>query len=280
MDIEEIRRTVIVAVFSDDVLFDLLVLKGGNAISLIYGYGKRSSLDIDFSIEDEFADVEDVKQRIHRALTDRFDAAGYTVFDYNFRQRPRADNEHHQENWGGYRAEFKIIEREKYLRFESNIDAVRRNAAIVGPAEMRTFIIDISKGEYCRSKTEAELKNYTIYVYTEAMLVIEKLRAVCQQMPDYASRTNKTMRARDFYDIWLIITSGSVNLSTRENVILAEEIFAAKKVPLELLEKLSEFREFHRPDWAAVENSVDGPLQSFDFYFDFVFSECKKLLES
>ena len=96
MDIEEIRRTVIVAVFSDDVLFDRLVLKGGNAISLIYGYGKRSSLDIDFSIEDEFADVEDVKQRINRALVDRFDAAGYTVFDYNFRQRPRADHEHHQ----------------------------------------------------------------------------------------------------------------------------------------------------------------------------------------
>ncbi len=31
MDFSEIRRLVVIAMFSDDVLFDKLVLKGGNA---------------------------------------------------------------------------------------------------------------------------------------------------------------------------------------------------------------------------------------------------------
>jgi len=82
LDFAEIRRLVIIAMFSDDVLYERLVLKGGNAISLVYGIGKRSSLDVDFSIEGEFADLEQISDRIRRALTDRFDQAGFVVFDY------------------------------------------------------------------------------------------------------------------------------------------------------------------------------------------------------
>ncbi len=67
---------------TDDILFEKLVLKGGNAISLVYGYGNRSSLDVDFSMEEEFSDLEDAKRRILSALEDRFSAAGYVVFDY------------------------------------------------------------------------------------------------------------------------------------------------------------------------------------------------------
>src|SRR5512146_1421142 len=58
MDLSDIRRLVIVAMFSDDVLFGRLVLKGGNAISLVYGYGTRGSLDVDFSIDGDFDDLE------------------------------------------------------------------------------------------------------------------------------------------------------------------------------------------------------------------------------
>jgi len=88
VDLADVRRLVIVAMFSDDVLFGRLVLKGGNAISLVYKYGTRSSLDVDFSIEGEFEDTEDAAKRIARALTDRFDAAGFIVFDCDFRARP------------------------------------------------------------------------------------------------------------------------------------------------------------------------------------------------
>ena len=37
MDFAEIRRVTITALFSDHVLYERLVLKGGNALSLVYG---------------------------------------------------------------------------------------------------------------------------------------------------------------------------------------------------------------------------------------------------
>lgn len=53
-----------------------LFSRGGNAISLVYGYGTRGSLDVDFSIDGDFDDLEDAARRIEAALTDRFRAAG------------------------------------------------------------------------------------------------------------------------------------------------------------------------------------------------------------
>jgi hypothetical protein len=41
VDLADVRRLVIIAMFSDDVLFGKLVLKGGNAISLVYTYGAK-----------------------------------------------------------------------------------------------------------------------------------------------------------------------------------------------------------------------------------------------
>ena len=43
---------------------------------------------MDFSIEGEFEDTEDAAKRIAQALTDRFDAAGFVVFDFEVGPRP------------------------------------------------------------------------------------------------------------------------------------------------------------------------------------------------
>jgi hypothetical protein len=48
--------------------------------------------------------------------------------------------------------------------------------------------VEISKFENCSDKTGVELDDHTVYVYSPAMLVIEKLRAICQQMPEYPKR--------------------------------------------------------------------------------------------
>ena len=88
MDLADIRRLVIIAMFSDDALFNRLVLKGGNAISLVYGYGSRSSLDVDFSVDGDFNDLAETARRIEAALTDRFRSVGYMLFDYSFAPRP------------------------------------------------------------------------------------------------------------------------------------------------------------------------------------------------
>jgi predicted nucleotidyltransferase component of viral defense system len=81
MDFAKIRRTTIIALFADDELSERLTLKGGNALSLIHGITSRTSLDLDFSIEEDFPDFKDAKARIFRTLKDRFDSQGYIVFD-------------------------------------------------------------------------------------------------------------------------------------------------------------------------------------------------------
>ena len=114
------------------------------------------------------------------------------------------------------------------------------------------------------------MDSYTIYVYSPAMIVVEKLRAICQQMPEYALRSQPSPRARDFYDIWRVMTKTGLELAAPEIIELARHIFAAKKVPLALLGRLSEQREVHRPDWPAVVAAVAETLNDFDFYFNFV----------
>jgi hypothetical protein len=116
---------------------------------------------------------------------------------------------------------------------------------------------------------------YTIYVYTLEMLAFEKIRAICQQMDEYDSSvpsTGKSARARDFFDIYTILEHCPVDFLAGDNRTLLENIFAAKKVPLRLIGKIPEYREFHRPDFASVKDTMkEGmELKDFDFYFDYV----------
>src|SRR5262249_25138697 len=143
------------------------------------------------------------------------------------------------------------------------------NSFVVGPHQRRIFRVDISRFEFCEPKIAVELDDFTIYVYTLPMLALEKLRAICQQLPEYTLRGRKTARARDFFDIHRIVSRG-VDLTTPENLELIEAIFAAKDVPLDFLNKISTQREFHRPDWDAVVLSTSEVLQPYDYYFDFV----------
>ena len=51
---------------------------------------------------------------------------------------------------------------------------------------------------------------------------------------------------------------------------LVQKMFNAKDVPWDLLKRIDQHREFHRPDWPSVEQSVLASLQPFDFYVEFV----------
>jgi len=108
MTFEQIRRVAIIALFSDDVLMEQLVLKGGNAISLIHKLGFRSSLDLDFSLATDFDNFDEAKERIFRALKDRFDSAGFVVFDESFEPRPTLTAPDARPWWGGYELRFKL----------------------------------------------------------------------------------------------------------------------------------------------------------------------------
>jgi hypothetical protein len=181
--------------------------------------------------------------------------------------------------WGGYELKFKILPKERYeaLRL-SHPGNLSNLATVTGPGDKRVFKVDLSKYEYIDGKEAHELDNYSIYVYTPEMIVIEKLRAVCQQMPEYTEPRLASTRARDFFDIHETITKRSIDLTASANLELLRLIFDAKKVPLALLARVRDTREFHRPDWLAVETSVaGGPANGFDFYFDFVLAQIERL---
>jgi len=111
VDLDAIRRLVIQAAFADDALTDQLVLKGGNALALVYGIGNRSSVDVDFSLAADF-DEGRLRELLLRALRDRFDSVGLEVFDYSLERRPSEPHGRHP-RWGGYRAQFKLIEKHR-----------------------------------------------------------------------------------------------------------------------------------------------------------------------
>ncbi len=120
MDLKEIRRLVVVALFSDDELMEKFVLKGGNALDIIYNIGTRSSVDIDLSISDDFTDLADAERRIFNSLDSRFATAGYVVFDKSFSPRPLKTRPGQNHRWGGYALEFKIADNETFEKYKDN----------------------------------------------------------------------------------------------------------------------------------------------------------------
>ncbi len=276
MDYSEVKRHVVVALFSDDVLVEQLVLKGGNALELAHHVITRGSIDIDLSIPSEFSDLANTERRIFHALQTHFSRVGFVVFDEMFQAVPQHTGEDSRPWWGGYKVTFKLIDEARATELATDLQKMRVQAQTVDPRQGRTFKVEISKCEYCEGKTQAEVDGTTIYVYTEEMCVIEKLRAICQQMPEY-KRTHPTPRARDFYDIYTTIANRAIDLSLPENLEIIRSVFKAKHVPLSLLPKIPKVRDFHSEDWHAVRDSVMGDVFEFDFYFDFVVEEVSRL---
>lgn len=282
--LEKIKRYTISALVADEVLMGMLVLKGGNALNLAYEITNRGSLDIDFSIEKDFTDEEKrrLQNQIDSLLQNEFTREGLKVFDVKFFDRPQKINESVKSFWGGYLIEFKVIEEEKYNSLNGDKESIRRNAIPLHIDNSTKFTIDISKYEYIAGKKMTDMEGAIVYVYTPEMLAIEKLRALCQQVPDYKdiviSITPKS-RARDFYDIYNITQSFNIDYTIPENVELCKHIFDAKRVPLNYIQMLNKQKEFHRQSWESVVSTVDQKekLKSFDYYFDFVLEQFKHI---
>ena len=97
-------------------------------------------------------------------------------------------------------------------------------------------------------------------------------------MAEYPFVKHKRPRSRDFYDICSILESKpEIDLTSPSNIEVLREIFAAKKVPLDLLGQIAAYREFHSGDWASVTAATSGDLRDFDYYFDEVLSQVSKL---
>lgn len=272
---------------SDDALVETLVLKGGNAIDLMYrGQDhklSRASYDLDFSIEGDFdEDLEAIKARIENTLAKTFLEQGAVVFDYKFAVKPSLISAEVKDFWGGYNISFKLTTAQQVREAGDNLDKLRRNAIGVMPNGSTRFEIEISKYEYTGGKIETRVDGYQIYIYSAAMIVLEKLRAICQQLPQYTEvipSHSPRPRARDFYDIYLLMDQHRIDPSTSESKELLTHIFAAKKVPTDFIQYIKDHIGIHLQDWQSVLDTISAKeeVQPFDFYVDFLLKHFEPL---
>jgi hypothetical protein len=281
--LERVKRIAIVAMFSDDRLMDELVLKGAAALDFGYGASSRASLDLDFSMGDEFEAPDALLDRISRCLVRAFQEHNLVAFDIDLVERPPELTDDMRDFWGGYLVVFKVTTPEEFGKYASDMETLRRHAKVVGANNSKTFEIDISKHEYCDGKVEKEIDGYTIFMYSPPMICGEKVRAICQQMPEYGPIVKRHRpsrgRAKDFLDIHILCEVLGVDFAAFHFQDIVKQMFAIKRVPLRLIGEIQSQREFHRLDFVSVLDTVKPGtlLKSFDEYFDYVVEKCRAL---
>ena len=283
-NIDSFKKAVIKGLFTDDDLMDIFVLKGGNAIEYFYLEGDRSSYDIDVSISRDFSpeELEKIKITLEKNISKEFQSIGYTILDFSMNPKPNRVKPNSKHFWGGYFVEFKIINLQKTKNIQ-NKDQLRRNAEGIKPNHSTKLTIDISKFEFTEGREKQELDGLTVYVYPVNLIIIEKLRAICQQNAKYADTIeshSRRPRPRDFYDIYKLSKKFDFNLDD-ENFQILKTVFAIKEVPLSFLGELEVDREFHLSDYNSLKDSVikKHELQNFDFYFNYVQDMIQPLLD-
>ncbi len=284
--IGKIKRTAVTAVVSDDRLMQALTLKGGNAIELGHNLGSRASLDIDFSCENDLSQVipEGIRERFVELLKRAFEAIGMEVLDLRVEERPPEMSPELASFWGGYEIAFKVVKKELIQNGVFDAQSVRRKAEPIGAGYEKNIFIDVSKHEFVGERQSVIIDGYTVYVYSPVMIVLEKLRSICQQMEEYApivKRSGGTRRPRpkDFYDIHVLTQRFPIDLFDSDSLRLLRNVFDAKRVPLALIHKIVDYRNFHTSDYQSLVDTVihTDKLKPFDFYFDFVVDIAQKL---
>jgi hypothetical protein len=124
--LDHIKKVAVMAMFSDDELYDELVLKGGNAMDLILKLSSRASVDLDFSMHHDFPKgFEDFRSRVERTLTKTFRNNGYEVFDVKMVEKPNHISDDMRDFWGGYGVEFKLITSALHQKHGGDINEMR-----------------------------------------------------------------------------------------------------------------------------------------------------------
>jgi len=275
--LELFKRLTITALMSDETLMGILVLKGGNALNIAYEVTNRGSIDIDFSMEGDFneKDLSRMRNQVEFLLDREFKESGYKVFDVLFKNKPKVLDEELREFWGGYMIEFKIVPWEQWVESGEDVSFVQSRSLQIGQTKDKVkgrFTVDISKYEYVGSRKLHEIDGALVQVYSPEMILLEKLRAICQQFKEYEeivkSRTLKP-RARDFYDIIQIKEGFKIDFFSETNLQLLKYIFEAKRVPTSYLLGIENYREFHRDAWISVVDTVEGlTVEEYDEFFD------------
>lgn len=270
MNIENVIRETVAGIFSSEVLRELLVLKGGAALQIGEGIDNRLSTDIDLSVPQTVTfNPTQVRTEFERKLTDRFGGLGFDVIDLTLERRPKVKRAESPDIWGGWNLSFKLATRE--TRNESH--SVRRRRALIplGSASSR-IEAQISENEYCAKTRIHLIDQVEVLIYTPALLIAEKVRAICQQHPDYPYRGSKN-RSRDFFDIHAVFRKHRREPGFVDEIAeVLDPVFAAKYVPMTILENGAlfdpAFIEAQEAGFQQVRDTARSKVQAFQFYVE------------
>ncbi|MDM1471995.1 nucleotidyl transferase AbiEii/AbiGii toxin family protein [Myroides odoratimimus] len=283
-DLDTIKKYTIRALMSDEQLMYGLVLKGGNALQLAYNITDRASIDIDFSIEGDFKkeDIPILERIINGVLIKEFEQIDLIPYDIKFIEKPK---ENIVKEWKGYNLEFKLVHFED---FDKDNMQKTRNLSIKINGQSPKFTVDISSYEYVEKSSKIDIEGVILRVYTPEMIILEKLRALCQSLPEYKSivqSANTKGRARDLYDIWNITQNFNFDPSAADNIALFKNIFDAKRVPYDFIELLKnqENENLQKENWMSVLDTITNSsenIQEFEFYYRYTIEITEKILKN
>lgn len=267
---EEVIWKILVAVYSHNVLSENMYLKGGQALRFVHGLKSRLSRDSDFSFPQKIEEEDIFFNYLKSAIKKEFLKNRLHVIDFKLTRKPQIKPTGSPDFWAGWAIEFKLITKE-----QKNLSKIRQSASAIVPEGFLTnkIPIDISEMEYCGSFEIIKVRSIDIKVYSKPLLVLEKIRAICQSHPDYKYRNTLGNRARDFYDIEQIYTQvlneGKMDDFFKELSKHIVKVFEAKDVPLSLISSCLNNEEFLRSQeigWQEVQSTVRGLNQNFSYY--------------
>ena len=294
---DDIRIAVIMAVFDSTYGDEKFAVKGGTAIDLIHKVDLgRSSADVDLSAESSI-DEDTFKSEFDYRLKTRMTSIGFIPYGTKLNRRPRKNSK--GENILGYVLSFGLVEQQYFDAKKTELEKIikdpdkltedyiiEKSTKMMFPSSTGSqsdkgkFTIDISLNDYWGKPVYLDLNGSLIRTYSLLGIICEKIRAICQQMDAYGKRGNKTSRAKDFYDIFILMEHSKqlepvpFSWGEEESIEQLKKCFEKKEVPLELLSEIQNTRDFHEASFEAVKATVSSEqralIQDFDYYFDYV----------
>lgn len=270
ISIDEIITATLLAMFKDNIFDDKIYLKGGQALRIKEKLTSRFSADIDFSVPGAIQNPDDLFSKLKGALYAEFQSKGLHIFDFDYYKKPKVKKDGSPDFWSGWGMEFKLIQDSKKTLA---LDTMRRQALLPEGCVSTKITIDVSEYEYCGSVEKLKIGSVEIATYSRALLLLEKIRAICQQHSSYELK-GVDSRARDFYDIeklWQKVLKDKKHLTfIKECKIHIPHVFSSKNVPLELMDKIFEpdFLEIQKSGWETVKSTVSERIDSFDYYVE------------
>jgi hypothetical protein len=276
--IEEVIKEVIYSLYHDGVFSENILIKGGQAIRIKEKIEHRFSVDIDASVNGEIQDPDVFFIRFKKSLDKRFLKYNLVTIDFKREKKPKNPHPDAPAFWTGWLVTFKLLDKSNEGLTQEKMS---RMAIIPDGIPSPKIVVELSEYEYCGDneimnlKIDGEIEEAVVYCYSTEMLVIEKLRAICQQHPEYPHRRKPANRARDYYDIVNLIEKKIRDKKYGEFKEkcsnLVQPIFEAKEVQEDLINKIFEkdFLEEMEKGWPLVlKTTPSEDRKEFEVYVD------------